>query len=581
MPATTPRVVLLFFIALPALCYRAASADVSALLRCAPDEAAAFVIIPHIDAAARGVARFGTMTGIEPLARLDAARLLERSNQLGSAAGIDLSGPLAIIDHPLLGEGVACGLTDVAAWKQANGAVEYTGGLLQVRAFADQRLAWIKRDVLVISGSREYLEAAQAGTGALFERWTKATKAQAPNHVCFYADVAPWRAYLHPGVFVLRQGMKAGMLSSAGSSVQAAMDLWDSVFDSVAGAIDAAECVHGGLDLSEKGVNANVAILFAEDSGAVRYLKSVQPSDHALLRGLPKGDVMLAFAAEWKLADGQPGVYGQLTRALVVGSPLREKLGAEKFDQALKLMESTAESVSGYNTSVRTLSGGEMLIVGYNLTDKPDEVMGSIRKAQEISPELVNAYITGMQTTGRSQTIEAGDARIEAFPLDFAGIDPQMRTAFEQIYGKAPGFFLVPARYGVFYAVGPWAPTRAAIEAGLREQEASQLLADDERVLALAKRFDPHPQLFVLADLPRTFDALLTIARRLGAPTPGVTLPPTATPYAGAAIHLESQQLRTSAFVPAEAAQALWQSFESLRKMHEHDPRHGVKQVRK
>lgn len=560
MQATTRRVVLLLCVALTSF------ADAPDVLRVAPDEAAAFVLIPNIQTATRGLAGFSAAADIQQLAQRDAAALLESQPfLLGASEGVDLEGPVALIDHPLIGEGVACRLRDAERWKRASGAAAEADGLFQVRAFADQRLAWIKDDLLLLSSSREFLEAAQKNTGVVLKRWTKFAEEAADHQVCFFAEVAPWRPYLQPGVFFARQSMKAGMLMSAGSSAQAATDLWDSIFDNVAEGIDAAQVVYGGLDFSESGVSSRVAVVFAEDSSAARYLKNVQPAERPLLRGVPGGDPFFLLASEWKLREGQPNIYAHLSRAMICSTALRERIGGEKFDEALKLMESTISSISGYNTCIIALPRGEMLILGHNLTEKPKEIIASIEKAYQISPEFVHAYITGLQGGSQMETMQLNATQVHAFSLQFDAADAQMRMAFQQIYGEKPGFFLAPSKHGMLYGIGPWEATRESIESTLKLPDSGQgQMLEDSRVTALLQHLEPDPQVLAIADLPRALGYMLTIARKMGAPAPAPPPPSGPTPYAGVSMYLSPRRIRMSLFVPAEAARQLSIAFQAM-----------------
>lgn len=530
----------------------AARADVMDVLRQTPRDAGVVVVVPQIDKLASAVAEFGSAIKEETIANWTTRSFLERFELLGATAGIKRDGAIVVVDYPLRGSCILCEVDDVAAWRSGNSATELENGTLRFGEFVDSRAVIVNDRILIIAESDDDLTALRDAIGSGHAELLKAFATDKPPHLSVLANVEPWRMYARPMLMVARNSMAAGMQAAGQQGTAAALEFWNVAFDTVAELFDESQFVRADVRVGAAGVAVNVTMTFADNGTAAGYLRHANATKGDLLRGLPDLPAPLMFAAEWERGTDTPCFSALLVKSMAETVRPQDAAQQEKFDRAMELNQEMYKLVTGYNAMIG-LGDGEAGIVscGVNLTQSPEAVRAKVVESYELSPELMNAFTTGVSAKTEHDVVEGTDGkRVDVFKLQFNSEDEQMRKALQSIYGKGTTVMIAAADEGAVYSIGPEAEARKSLTKLI--DGSAEKLAANSRVTALREKLPSDAAALVMIDIPRATGYLYSFARRFGADLPPMKTPPPGEELAGVGVYFGETDLRLSAFVPAE-----------------------------
>ncbi|MGE3182388.1 MAG: hypothetical protein AB7N71_12215 [Phycisphaerae bacterium] len=536
-----------------------AIADVKELLRFTPKGAGLVVVVPHVNKLADSVGAFGRLIEVDSLANWNAKSFLDRFEMLGANAGIDVNGALVVVDNPLRGSCILCELDNPQAWKDAAGAKELQNGIFRFGDFVESRAYFPSERVLLIAESEEDLASLLAETGTGHGDLVRVFENADVPSISVFINVEPWRMYAGPALMFARNSMMVGVQNAGQGGMESAIEFWNLVFDTLSSLIDEAKSLRVDFRVTGEGVTAALNAQFSAKGKAADYLAAAKPSSKDILRGLPDRAAPVMFAAEWTRGANTPCLSSMLVKAMAAKAAPKDAEAAARFNRAIEMNQKMYTLVSGYNGLVGLENDKEGIIsCGVNLSDAADDVTQQVVESYQLSPELLNAFTTGISAETSHSREELSGKMIDVFKLGFDSEDEQVRKALQSIYGKGTTVMITSVSDGAAYSIGPEAQAREALSQIIAAAEnPEKQLAQNTRVKTLRSRLPKHPAALVMLDLPQAAGYLYDFARRFGAGLPELQIPAPADEVAGAGIYFEPTSIRAHVFVPADGARAM------------------------
>lgn len=524
------------------------SAGDDACLKLVPDQASCVFVVPNLEKAFAGVKAFGKAVGAPDEGGPSANDLLEEF--VSETDGINLNGTFAFALWPnSKGPLLVCSLENAETWKKSNEAQE-ADGLLNFEVDDEPRVAAIKDKVLIVGRDKEAVESAVKSGG----KFAGAFRAQAggwaqKNHVVLYVDVPAWKPVIEDGLKEMAKSMESGMgdLGPQGAST-AAMFKW--VAEQARVVVEEHKTLLAGAHFDTPGIRLTVNHNFKSDGKIAGYLKKVRKPKADALRGLPEGRGFAIMGFEWETPEGSEPLSETLLKAMLEG-PFKEKMGDEKFKNAVKQLTEMYRLVTGYNGILMMPPNGKGLaIAGHYLTKDAKAVMKQLQAVYDVSPELMHVFGGGMSMkfTRAQETI--GPVQADVYTMTLETDNPQIKGLVENLYGDSPKFYVAPVADGVLYVMGSGDPAKELFEKTVTGKGGK--LAETKAVATARGNLSPGPQICILLDLMRLADMGLGFAASMGAPIPPIKLPDTPPSYISMGAYLENETIRGELYISAE-----------------------------
>ncbi len=532
-------------------------------LKCVPDDTHLAVVVPNLEELAVGCGAFGRAIGAEPMSAESVTDRLRRL--LGErVADLDRTGPLILAVPAENANPVMIGMVNgVGTWQAAPRPAELPE---DVRLFevGDEHWAAVTKDrVAILAREKEDLQRALRASGRFASRWTQqATDQWAGRQIVLWIDVPAWRGLVEERLAVVTQGIHLGM-AAAGPEAETAIELWKALLEQGRKLLADTETVVVAARIDADGLLLSSRAVFKADSGAARYLQQVRKTKRDLLRGLPAGECALLFGCEWEMPAESVTLNEVFAQAVFNLSTLKEKVGAEKLEAALRKNAAIYRQVSGYNAGFLAAPGGAgLLYCGLYLSGDGVAVQRELRAVCDMCPELMNAWGTLPSASLVRESEQIAGVEADAYRFRFGDDAAPAQIAVQAVYGKDPVLYTAPHADGVAYVFGPREGARELLGRLLAVKD--QSAAKNKRIAAFLAAVSPDPQGCLLIDAPRLFGMLRIMTERLGAPVPPVEIPDKDLPLIGCTMYLEPQAVRGELLVPAAPIEAIFSAVKQL-----------------
>ncbi|MFH1747920.1 MAG: hypothetical protein ABIG44_12870, partial [Planctomycetota bacterium] len=382
------------------------------------------------------------------------------------------------------------------------------------------------------------------------------------NDIVVYVELSTWRPMIETGVMAASTYMQMGMAMS-GQADEAVLNMWKWFFDELNRFIRDVNVVVIGGSAQARGVTFEATTILRPDSPVAKYCGKIGRTKHDLLRGVLDENSTIVVGGEWERPPDTHSLNARLMEVMVSTTALKEKLGEEILAKGLRSMTASYDLMTGSATSI-TLAPGEVSMKGSGVyfTKEPRVVIEGIRHACELSPEFFNSFGAGSTVEFKVRDERVNDVPVSAFDISYTTVDEKTRRMLEKMYGQNMAINMASHAEGVAFTMGPRDVSLAQMRS-LLEGDGPKL-ADNPRLIAARKTISPHPQLWILLDLPGIFTFGVDMFRSTGLPVPPIEFAGKDTPLVSFGGYLESERCRVELFVPAPAVQAIVAGFQSL-----------------
>ncbi|MFQ5807898.1 MAG: hypothetical protein ACE5I3_15745, partial [Phycisphaerae bacterium] len=270
----------------------AATPPLETLLKLVPDDVALAVAIPDFARVAAGLRAFGTATGIQDLAEIDADTLFDE---------------LAVADLP------------DERWQQISKNGPFVFALTEPDAepllictvsepagAPSDELIQLKGNVLIVAPDADVMQAVQNASGKFAQRFEEQAPATLKTHdLAIFFDMPSWATQIEQTISMVemfsQMGVQMGAAAATTQAVQANLTMVNWVFKMLRTGLDESETVVVGVRFNADGAGLGKLVHFERSGKIAEYLGKVRKSDKDLLRGLAGERGLLVFAGEWML----------------------------------------------------------------------------------------------------------------------------------------------------------------------------------------------------------------------------------------------------------------------------------------
>ncbi len=529
--------------------------ELAQVLKHVPADTHLVFVVPSVEKFVAGLSAFGKGIGSQSVADVTAEDLLV--GPLGDAlTALDVRGPFVLAasaesDEPLL----LMKVVDLSVWEGSAKSTRLDAGM--VFEFETERYAGVTPDgVAVVTRERaDAQRGLQAAGEFASDRGDRIASLLTRRDAVLLVDVQPWIPRIEQNLLFFEQSLCCG-IAAAGPEGEAATQFWRIVFDKFRLLISQADTYAAGVAINGAGVLLADQTTFATDGSVAEYLAQVGHTNKDVLRGLPDGDPLLAFGSEWTVPPGTPSLNEILTKVLLKVESLKEKVGVDKLEAAMRLNVETYRMLTGLSGMIEVGDDAcSLRSRGLYLTQHRDSVRDNLRQAFTSCPELIDAWGTfpAKDVTHTHMQIEAVDTDVYAFNFDADRALAQ--PVLSGLYGVQPKLFVAPHPDGIAYSLGSEQGMRRFFGADQRQ------LSGNPRLRALRKQLSPDPQLCVVVDVSKFLDFISGVMGTMGIPAPFLAEDAGDHPLAGAAVYLEPRAVRFEAYVPAETVGVVIERF--------------------
>lgn len=532
-----------------------------------PDNTSLVLYIPSPDKLAHGIAEFGKAIGVDDLAEMDTATLLEDVDVLGDLSGVNTAAPMVLSFTRESDWLLCCTLSDEKEFRNSVKPEDVEDGELLIRGTLSGRcFAAIRDHVLVVSfGNRSVLKAALKSDGKSGERFFDHARSMADNAAAvFWVDGPALRTRIAEPLNSFEQKIRIGA-GLMGSEAEAAVGFWSFTLDHIRRLVGDLDNYVAAIQLDKEGVRVQDRARFRKDTDTARYLERAKATSGDALRGLVDGPFAMAFCAEWESPD-QESFYDRFIRSMVSIETLEKKVGKDKVEAALRTMTEMHKQVRGSAGLIRfDESSQSMHILQALYVDKPQELREKLRHCFELSPELMSLASGGpgftVQQDLKSLSIETKSGTIQADSYNFKtrSDDPQLDRFLEMLFGVDSATIVVPLERHLLVVLAPASQARADIE---RSLSGAPPLRSNPRVSAALDKLAKNPQACALLDPRPLVSFAMRAAGTFGLPTPTLEFGNQTPGLIAAGIYLEPQSTHIELWVPSDAIHSVVSAFQ-------------------
>ncbi len=457
-----------------------------------PDNPSLVLVIPSIEQLAAKISTYGRAAGADDV-RIDPQSVLERFG-LSGIEELDLAGPMVVVVHPHSGEGVICCLRNGGAFVEKRSGKP--GQVMTVQQRGITCRAAVSGRMLVISEDEEFIRSSLVSDRPLSKPLARLADG-ADADLFLIASAENWKPYLDNVMMLAQMSMRAGAMQYGGQ-IEAGVEFWNVLFEGLAVVIRELDGVSLAIDVDKDRVTARARAEFV-DGRVVDYLKAVKPVKGVPLDSLPATDCAAAFGVDWRLPEGGKNLQVLFSNAMMQ-TAVQDKLSTEVFERVKTLNAEIQRDIHGITAMIiapKKPATGGMCVVGSYLTDKPTAVRKAMSKMHELSPELMNAYLTGSATSVKHEVVTLAGMQCDEYRFDFGGLEPHLLEMFKRIYGEDAAFIIGQRDEAVAYAMGPQQLARDQL---LRLLQADDRMGAQAPVRAVLDGLSPNPQFCVLVD---------------------------------------------------------------------------------
>ena len=539
--------------------------NLARVLHYVPDEADFAIIAPDFDRVVAGIRGFGKAIDFAGAANITTAQII--GQQLGGrAAALDTAGPVVVAAsaddrNPLL----LATVLNPKAWQEHAQRGESLDGAEVFEFGDDGYIALGKGGVGIFARERGELRRALRSKGVFAKSLTESDAGLlARRHVLLRINVPAWQDLIEQQLDFVAASAYMGMAAS-GPDTETALQLSQWIFAELGKLTSEAQTYALGLSVDERGIGLEDRTTFKPNGRVASYLKQVRKPGRDLLRGLPADGAAVVFANEWELAPNAQSLNEILLKVMLNLDSLRAQIGAEKLDAALKMSIDAYRNMSGYSGAFALAPDGTGFIYsGVYLTSAGDALQRDVRTVCEMCPELMEAWGTTRSGGIRNEREKIGGVEADVYTVARESDDPKLPPMVQMLYGPDSVVYMAPQQEGVVFAMGPRDVARRQVTRLVAGED--QPLSRDPRVVALFEQLTPNPQFCVLVDVPRSFELLSTMMRKMGMPFPMLPVSAERTPLVGLTFYLESGALRSELFVPSAPIKLVLEMVRGPRK---------------